>query len=121
MKINWTEFWSLLKAAKNADIVSFYSSVVITDSECNFGEMRNCKIKVLDLYRVGEFSLWYKFPMRIMNIITGVIGSSNFAQSIERLDLEAKNLDSKLSSTILKKKINDLFISEHFKTIEIIL
>ena len=45
MSFTYYEFRSMLKAAKNTEIVDFTYCKIFTDSLCEFGTMDKCKIK----------------------------------------------------------------------------
>ena len=48
-EINSFQFYSLVKAAKNVETLMTLNCKLITDSELDFGEMKGCNIRVLNL------------------------------------------------------------------------
>ena len=68
------EFWLLVKASKNSIALSYCWWTILTDSEWDFGEMEDCKIKQIDFMGCGskEYSNWKEYPDRRQNILSGI-------------------------------------------------
>ena len=53
-KITWSQFWSLVRAAKGVKRLMIQNCNLITDSKWDFGEMFGWKIQTLNLSSCGD-------------------------------------------------------------------
>ena len=68
------EFWLLVKASKNSLVLIYCYWTILTDSEWDFGEMEESKIKLIDFMgcESKEYSNWKEYPDRRQNILSGI-------------------------------------------------
>ena len=74
LKISCEEFWLLVKASKNSLVLIYCYWTILTDSEWDFGEMEESKIKLIDFMgcESKEHSNWKEYPDRRQNILSGI-------------------------------------------------
>ena len=91
LKINNQQFCTLIKTAKRLEKIKFQYWTILTDDECDFGEMKDCKIQNLNLYHCGnklaDFSNWEDKINRLSNILTGVENCENLRNSLQKMCL----------------------------------
>ena len=82
-------FCLVIKAIKGVETVEFGSCTIITDSECNFGEMNGCKLKTISLHKSDDeyYSNWVHNRKRLHNILAGIDKCENLRNSIKRIRL----------------------------------
>ena len=119
------EFWTLVKASKHIDKLKFLSWSILSNNECNFGEMKNWKITTLDLKRSGnsENSNWDKSHNLWLNILLGIDKCKNLKESLNKMWLDYDsfaNLKSDLIRSIkvkMPKIKHNAHLEFSFKTI----
>ena len=68
------KFCSIIKAAKGTKNLIIQYCTIMSDSECDFGEMSCCKIQNLKLFNCGDqtYSNWGYYNEKLYNIIFGI-------------------------------------------------
>ena len=104
MRISTAEFCSIVSAAKNSYYLEFYSWTLLTDSECDFGKMKRCLIKVLDFSMSGHprYSNWVENKDRLINIVKGILKCRNFKKAVESMYV-TKGLSKCYGSDLIKE------------------
>ena len=92
LNISLIEFCLLITSTKNIKKVWIWSWNILTDSECNFKDMRGCKISLLDLEDCGNenYSNWTKNKSRLFNILSGVSSCQSLRESLKEINLKYK-------------------------------
>ena len=110
------EFCSLVKAAKRAKNLVFILCGIYTDSKCEFGEMNNWKVELIDLSYCGSihFSNWVENQDRLNNILWGINECKNLRISLKRLNI---SYDCPEENKITESDIKNKF--EYIQDIEI--
>ena len=90
MKLSLEEFCLFIKAWKHVQSLGFIYCNIITDFECEFGELRECKIQRLGFDESGgrEFSNWIDYRERLFNILKGIDGWQNLKSSLKKVSLK---------------------------------
>jgi hypothetical protein len=97
---------SLVTAAKNVENLQLNYCVILTDSECDFGNaLEGATIKNFDLYYCGAntFSEWPANPHRLEYILKGLGNCKDFTDNLKALNL----LCSDLSKDVVLKMTKD--------------
>ena len=89
LKISCFEFCSYVKAARSVECLLFAKCIIQSDSECNFGTMKDCKIKTFDLSWTGDkiCSNWMQNNEKCYNILSGINKCENLRKSISVIEL----------------------------------
>ena len=105
INVSKTEFWEFIKSAKNADWIEFSWCNILSDSECNFGDMKESKIQKIIFVWTGHssYSNWIANPSRFENIIKGISSSQNFANNLKQISIRNWGLKKDWVDKILNK------------------
>ena len=113
-----TQFCALVKAAKGVNKLKIHECLIFSDTECDFGEMKEWKIKTLNLHNWGIKSLsnWNDNIFRLENILIGIEKCQNLRESLQKViitffcaDLDREALKDKISAYPLLKHIEFKF------------
>ena len=90
MKFSSDQFCSFVKACKHVQNLNFVYCNIITDSECEFGELRGSKIQNLCFEESGgkEFSDWIDHRERFFNILEGINRCQNLKSHLLEVSLQ---------------------------------
>ena len=114
-KISNSQFCSMVKVSKAIKKLEINYSKILTDSECDFGEIKNCKIKHLRLFQWGSYSMsnWANIKSRLENILIGIDRWENLRISLKTIDLSYSK--SYNDEDILVEQIRKFPRLEHIK------
>ena len=92
-KFTWSEFWSLVKAARKVKSLRFEICIIKTDSKCDFGDMKQCWIEELFFWDWGSYaySNWNEKKERLINIFEAIDKWANLKNSVKKIDLKWSN------------------------------
>ena len=108
LTISEYEFCLLVKASKRVVDLSFVSCIISVDSECNFGEMRGCKITMLSLSESWKTQYWdlEEHKQWNFNILAGIGKCRNLRNALTKIDLcsiYSLNWKSDIESAIVER------------------
>ena len=105
LNLSQTQFCSIVKASKHTKMLIIQYCTILTNFECDFGDMYGCNIYSLMLFNCGGplFSNWVNNSERLFNIISGIEKWRNLKDSIKYINLyfftineEYKELESEI-------------------------
>ena len=67
MKMTTVEFCEVIKAIKKSYDIQMFHCKILTNSECNFGDMDGWKIESINFTSTGDESGWSKQPKLLEN------------------------------------------------------
>ena len=106
MKVSKSEFCSLVEKAKNAEMIGFSSWTILTDSEWDFGDMKESKVQLLHFNYSGDsnHSNWNSFfSNRFNNIISGISKSKGLKNSIKHIGIVGCEMKRATAEGVLEK------------------
>ena len=96
-------FWLLVNASRRCSEVCFIRCTILTKTECDFGNIDDCKIEKFSLKETGNplQSNWEKYPKRLTNIIDGILKCQGLRNSLKEIDIN--HLSKLIKVETLKK------------------
>ena len=108
-EVTLKEFWTLKKKLKELRI-RFNSWVILTDWECELGEMKEWKVQILDRNNTEnkENSSWMEDEGRFGNILCGINKNEGLLKSIVVLSIKIQDYERGIKK--LLRSINSKFL-----------
>ena len=90
INVSRNEFWELITSAKGIDTLEFSWWNIQTDSECKFGDMKNCKMQKIFFVWTGHssYSNWIANPARFENIIKAISNNQYLVYSWSHIEIK---------------------------------
>lgn len=103
-KVTSEEVVSLIVAARDSRIISFYSCHLITDAPISFGnKLDDATFKTLDLNNTGENSDWANKPERLKNILKALGEVAAVRKRLREIYLDNSGLSIEAIESMLKE------------------
>lgn len=103
-KVTSEELVSLIVAARDSRIISFYSCLLITDNPISFGnQLDDATFKTLDLNNTGENSDWANNPQRLRNILKALGEVAKVRKRLREIYLDNSGLSIEEIEQMLKE------------------
>ena len=86
------EFSFLVRAAKQAEKLSFNDCKILTDSAIDFGSMEGCQMKRIDIENWDKvYRDLNEYESILMNIFTSTLNCYNMMKSLERINFNCSD------------------------------
>ena len=107
------EFSLLVRAVKQAERLSINDCKILTDSAIDFGRMKDCKIKRIDIVtRAKVYEDLNEYERILMNIFTSTLNCYNMIKSLEKINFNCSD-DMKMK---LLEKAEEVLGEECYET-----
>ena len=94
--ITWLEFCSLIKMCKGVERIELKSCIILTDTECNFDEMKDWIVERLDFGRTADkdYSNWIDKRCRMLNIFRAINKCKRLRYSLNHIEFSFKHFNA---------------------------